>query len=184
MTRSSYKLQLPVTRTEILRKSLEPSSAKAWNALSQELREATSLTHFKNQLKNSLFPKHIKYHSIGFGNAAVNHSRLRMGLSALKSQRTDHHLITDRHCDRCGAPIEDVNHYFHECPSYSAIRRILTLEVENLLSPLGITMSTDTVNNRTKLSNLLLQGSHQIDNQTNIALMEISQRYIKASKRF
>ena len=183
-TRSSNKLQLPVARTEIFRKSFVPSSAKAWNALTNELREVTSLTCFKYQLKNSLFPKHTKYHSIGYGNAAVNHSRLRMGLSALKSQRADYHLITDRRCDRCYAPNEDVNHYFHECPCYSAIRRTLTLEVELLLAPLGITMSTDTVNKRTVFSNLLLRGSHLIVNETNIALMKICQKYIKASKRF
>ena len=107
-----------------------------------------------------------------------------MGLSALKSQRNDYHLILDSRCDKCGAPKEDTVHYFQDCPGYSAIRKTLKDEVEPLLFPLGITVNTENSDEKNDLTYIYLHGSELLTLQSNISIMNSVQKYITSSKRF
>ena len=61
-------------------KSFLPATVRSWNNLDDNMKQLPIPGHFKNALKNSLFPKHVKYFSHCKGAAAVNHTRMRLGL--------------------------------------------------------------------------------------------------------
>ena len=50
--RNKNNLRVPFTRTEISRKSCIPSSISLWNSLDKEIRASSTLSCFKNRIKN------------------------------------------------------------------------------------------------------------------------------------
>ena len=59
---------------------------------------------------------------------------MRLGLSALKSQRYKCNMVPSPSCERCGAPKEDPYHIFFVCPVYAVPRQILTQDLNCILS--------------------------------------------------
>ena len=68
------------------------------------------------------------------GKAAVNHTRMRLGLSALNSQRYKYNIVPSPSCERCGASKEDPYHIFFVCPAYAVPRQTLTQDLNRILS--------------------------------------------------
>ena len=72
----------------------------------------------------------------GDSHGAINHSRIRMGLSGLNQQRKSYNFINDCSCQLCGNVCEDAMHYLLFCRSYRALRiellGNLTLRFPNL----------------------------------------------------
>ena len=143
------------------------------------LRESPTLRTFKRRLKLTFIqPPNILTHSL-YGKNSVQHSRMRMGLSALNGQRADYHLIPDALCS-CGAPSENALHYFLECPHHNAIRTILLQDMGQLLRPSGTTASTESH----QLINIILNGSPNLNLDDNKLLFKRVHMFIGNSKRF
>jgi hypothetical protein len=112
----------PQIRTTTYQKSFFPQSINDWNSLSKPIREINSMTGFKDhQKKYSGYKCNRLYHH-NCSRAAVNHTRLRLGLSGLASQRYDYKHINNPECVYCGALKEDLTHYFLLCPTFSPHR--------------------------------------------------------------
>ena len=79
------------------------------------------------------FQPYILY-SRFLGKAAVNHTRMRLGLSALNSQRYKYNMVPSPSCERCGTPKEDPYHIFFVCPVYAVPRQTLTQDLNRILS--------------------------------------------------
>ena len=114
-TRNSTSNSLPVIYAKLsnTRNSFVPSSIKAWNNLPVGILGATSFYIFKSCIVNmnkiiDMF--HTNLYRFYISRATVHHCRLRMGLSALDSQRFQYGFISNMSCDSCNYAREDVRH--------------------------------------------------------------------------
>ena len=85
--RNNYYLVIPLTRTEISRKSCVPSSAPMWNSLDTDIRTTDSLSRFKKSIRN-LRPNNSKVPSSflsGDKHLSVQHARGQNNCNNLKS---------------------------------------------------------------------------------------------------
>ena len=126
------------SKKNYLLKSLIPSSIKEWNKQTLDVRTSPSRESLKRKLLQmySIIANKVFLH--GDSHGAINHSRIRMGLSGLNQQRKSYNFINDCSCQLCGNVCEDAMHYLLFCRSYRAHRiellRDLTLRFPNLLS--------------------------------------------------
>ena len=119
--RHGNNIVLPFTRLESFKRSYIPFSIKLWNALSIEVRHAPSLRDFKNHLtKDKKEPTLLYYYGSRW--ASIHHARLRLGCSKLKYDLCFNLHVVDSPSCACGAPWEDANHFFCDCPLYDDIR--------------------------------------------------------------
>ena len=135
-TRNSTNNSLPVIYAKLssTRNSFVPSSIKAWNNLPVGIRGATSFYIFKSCIVNmnkkvDMF--HPNLYRFYISRASVHHCRLRLGLSALNSQRFQYGFISNMSCDSCNYAREDVRHYIFFCPAFAAQRQAL---IEGLIA--------------------------------------------------
>ena len=129
-----------------------------------------------------------KLYSLFASKAAINHARLRMGLSALNAQRSNYNLIDFRTC-QCGSPSEDLTHYFFSCPLYAAQRQNLLGELEDIIvnfsTIIAVQGESFTQNQLTKkVLDLYLYGNPQLDWDNNVNLFRHIQTYIRNTQRF
>ena len=160
-------------------KSFFPATVRSWNNLDDNMKQLPIPGHFKNVLKNSLFPKHVKYFSHCKGAAAVNHTRMRLGLGHLRQQLHTHHIVETPYClhSCCHQKPESTDHYLLQCPKYAASRELLLRGLGPTVDRLGINTSSDLIN-------LLLNGHQDLSFQENINLLVSVQLYIKNTGRF
>ena len=180
--RSSDNMTLPTpfSRLSSVRNSFANSSIRLWNTLDKDLRLTPTLFSFKSKLT-----KHRKYisnfipklYSHFLGKAAVNHTRMRLGLSALNSQRYRYNLIPSPACESCGAPNEDTYHLFFVCPAYSVPRQALTQELDRVLP-------NETLQNNLHVEKALLFGLNSLDHGNNVKLFDALHVFINSSARF
>jgi hypothetical protein len=112
----------PLPKTVTYQKIFFPQSINDWNNLPQQILEATSLSSFKeHQKKTTGYKTNPNFHH-NSSNAAINHTKIRLGLSGLSSQRFFYNHIDNPRCLTCGAGNEDPVHYFLLCPTYAASR--------------------------------------------------------------
>ena len=111
-------ISTPQVRTTTYQSSFFPASIKDWNDLDLEARNSVSIEAFKEYQKKNSGYKTKRLFSRYSNKAAVNHTRIRLGLSGLASQRHDYNHIDDPKCQTCHARCEDPAHYFLLCPSY------------------------------------------------------------------
>ena len=106
-------LPTPASRLSSKRKLFVASTIRHWNSLSEPFRSAGTLSHFKILLHNktgSSSPFLPKFYKYMLGKSAINHSHLRLGLSALNFHRFKYNLINGMSCPSCSHPKEDTNH--------------------------------------------------------------------------
>ena len=153
---NSYRHTL--SRSQLYYRSFLPSSIRAWNNLSLEVRQSNSIQSFKYQLNKNLKnpPKH--YYII---------SRLRTDCSSLNHHLFSKNIVDSPHC-ACGA-VEITKHYFFECQRYNETRTIMLNELTNYCQP-------DL--------NTVLFGIPESDFHTNYSIFVTVQKYILDSKRF
>ena len=87
------------------------------------LRSSSSIEHFKLNLKKTTTPFFPHLYSRFIGKAAVNHTRIRLELSALNFQRFQYNFGNNMSCDKCGARREDAAHLLFHCPAYAVPRQ-------------------------------------------------------------
>ena len=173
-------LPTPASHLSSKRKFFVASTIRHWNSLSKPIRSAETLSHFKILLRNKtgssspFLPKLYKYM---LGKRAINHSRLRLGLSALNFHRFKYNLISDMCCPTCSHPKEDTNHFIFVCPAYATLR-------VSLLEGLSDLLSTNMYENKTILENVLLYGTVDLHFDTILSVFNLFQKYIHESGRF
>ena len=91
-----------------------------WNGLDRDNKHSNSISSFKYKLKKAKCTK------------AINHTRMRLGLSGLKAQRHAYKHVNSPKCDYCGARQEDPMHYFLQCNVFNTMRAILLNDVKGL----------------------------------------------------
>ena len=182
--RNRDDIMLPKSKKNYFLKSFIPSSIKTWNESKKEIRQAASYDTLKAKLKNIFAKQSSKLFLRGDSKESINHSRIRMGLSALKSQRKKYHFIPDSICDSCNARCETPDHFYLHCPTFAAHRQEMLQELLNKVPSISDLLLN--YNGNRKLSNQLTQilsfgtGNENFDT----VILEIVQTYIKKSDRF
>ena len=117
--RNSDNIQSIRTRTNIFFNSFFPSTIRAWNNLSDEMRNASTVNSFKTLLNGNrqIPPKHFK---VGTRIGQILQARLRMECSSLNAHLYSKNIVPTPSCE-CGA-FESPYHYLFHCPRYNAIR--------------------------------------------------------------
>ena len=182
--RNKDDIMLPKSKKNYFLKSFIPSSIKTWNEANMEIRQAASYDALKAKLKNIYAKKSPCLFLRGDTKESINHSRMRMGLSALKAQRKKYHFIADSICDSCNARCETPDHFFLHCPTFVAQRQEILQELLNKVPSIRDLLLN--YNQTRKLSNQLTQiflfgtGKDNFDT----VIFQIVQIYIKKSDRF
>ena len=120
--RTSMNITTPLPKTTTYQKSFFPQSINDWNNLNMDIRGAPSINSFKDHQKKLCGHKINPLYHHDSSKAAINHTRIRLGLSGLSSQRFDYNHINDPRCLTCGAENEDPVHFFMLCPTYDGPR--------------------------------------------------------------
>jgi hypothetical protein len=188
--RTSYNLRtgsnitMPQLKTSTYQNSFFPKSIKNWNELAMKDREIGTIQTFKeHQKKNSGFKVNVLYHLLS-SKAATNHTRIRLGLSGLASQRYDYKHITDPKCIRCNAKSESPAHYFLKCPSYAAQRIDFLREICQILQNNNIEVNFAKKSFENSFINIILRGSLLLDDLNNGIIFFFTQSYIQKTQRF
>jgi hypothetical protein len=152
--------------------------------LDRELaRERAVNTQLEYKLKKTK-PKKIKLYSKFNGKNAINHTRIRLGLSGLKSQRCDYNHVDNRRCDFCGAKKDDAMHYLLQCSVFTTMRNTLLNSVINLYESKSIALDLRRTIVQKELVKNMLCGDPRLSEAENVDLFGMVQQFIGSSKRF
>ena len=117
--RNPDNIQSVRARTNLFFNSFLPSTIRAWNNLSEDIRNANTVTSFKyRRNRNRQVPP--KYFNAGSRIGQILHARLRMECSSLNSHLYCKNIIPTPSCE-CGS-FESPYHFLFQCPRYAAIR--------------------------------------------------------------
>ena len=163
--RNANNFRHTLSRTQLYYRSFLPSSIRAWNGLSLEVRQSNSIQSFKYPLNKNL-KKLPKYYYIDNRLSQIQHTQLRTDCSSLNHHLFSKNIVDSPHC-ACGA-VETTKHYFFECQRYNDIRTIMLNELANYCQP-------DL--------NIVLFGLPESDFYTNYRIIVKVQIYIMDSKR-
>ena len=166
--RNANNLQTVETRTRQYYNSFLPSVIREWNGLSEETRNASSVSVFKSRLdQNVIVPQIPKYFYIGDRRLQMLHTRLRTNCSALNQDLFRKNISDTSHCI-CGST-ETADHFLLECPLYHGQRQEL-FQVISLICPISV--------------DVLLFGNSTVIYENNVKIFEAVHNYFKKSKRF
>ena len=170
----------------VFRNSFYPATVKLWNELGDNLKNSQTVTSFKKELKNIMLTNRNVYFSMFDGRAAVNLTRIRLGLSGLNGHRSLYRFIDYSYCPKCNYVIENSEHFLLFCPSYAAYRETLFNCLDNLYSDATIPFhrNLSTRINTQQCVQVLINGDPSFNKQRNVALFKSVLEYIKDTKRF
>ena len=106
---------------------------------------------------------------------ALHLLRMRMGFSALKSQRADYSLIPVNSCDACSVTSESPQHLFSIVPATCCRQNLRGLG--GILRSLGTTVDAD----KQQTTSLLLNGSKDLNHENNNKIFELAHKFINQS---
>ena len=184
--RNSHNIHKPKTRKGYLANSFLWTAIDDWNRLDFQIRSSTSVYTFKLSMKDKLFYKRISWFDFGIGNGAINHARIRMGLSGLNAHRKKYNFIPNSACPMCGIKPENEVHYFIKCPHYAIQRAAIMGTISTLIDEnqiLNINILPRNKPETDALISLLLRGSPHLSFEANIGLARAVQIFIKETKR-
>ena len=146
--------------------SFLPSVIRAWNDLSEEVRNSATISTFKCKL-NSNIKSPPKYYFHGTQIGQIYHARLRTNCSSLNQHLFSKNIVNSPLC-RCVA-IEDTQHFLFVCNRYNDLRR-------ELFDPVSVI--------RQPSLNLLLFGDQELTADQNKIIFIAVQEFITKSKGF
>ena len=157
--------------------SFVPKTVRDWNNLDKS-KYAPSLSSFKASYKNGMLRSPNPLHTYELGSANIHHTRLRLGLSHLRSHLFTYNLVPSPVCG-CGLEAETTEHYILRCPTFGIARiemyhTMIEILDNNLLTALR--RDSDIVD-------LFLHGHKDLSHDKNILIMKMAQTYINASER-
>jgi hypothetical protein len=182
--RTGMNITTPLPKTVTYQKSFFPQSISDWNNLPQQIREATSISAFKENLKKTIRYKTNPNFHHNSSKAAINHTRIRLGLSGLSSQRFHYNHINDPRCQTCGARNEDPMHYFLICPTYAAPCPVFLESICEILNDNDLEIDFRRRQFRDLFLQIILRGIPKLNEQTTAQIFTITQTYITNTKRF
>ena len=159
-----FKHSFVHARTNLFYNSFLPSTIRAWNELSDEIKSVPSVASFKFRLNRDLH-KPPKYYNAGSRIGQIMHARIRMECSSLSSHLYKKNIVSSPSCS-CGG-FESAYHFFFQCPNYSEVRR---RHLPNNLNDYN--------------TNQLLHGLQDASNIENEVLFTQVQDFIVHSRRF
>ena len=170
--RNPYHRRRPLERnisrckTELYKKSFVPSTTLLWNSLPDNIKESDSISSLKHYLSSEdpIVPSYFYY---GERKEQVMHCRLRLGLSDLRNDMFNRHLIDDPLC-ACGAGAETAGHYLLSCYMYDEPRTAIIFQ----LPPEHRTIE------------ILLNGTNELGAKENILIFQTVHAFISESNRF
>ena len=182
--RTGMNITIPAQRTTTYHKSSFPQSINDWNNLNIQTRNSTTIENFKDKQKSTSPHKPNPLYHHNSCNAAINQTRMRLGLSALSSQRHDYNHIDDPRCRSCNAKTEDTTHYFLICPTYAIARPTLMENTCEIISKYQIDINFTNRQFCSFYVDTLLKGSMLLTLEDNKAIMKTCQAFIRESHRF
>ena len=182
--RTGTNITMPQQKTTTYQNSFFPKSIKDWNEQTTKDREIGTINTYRDHhKKNSGFKVNVLYHLYS-SKAAINHTRIRLGLSGLASQRFDYKHITDPKCIRCNAKSESPAHFFLTCPSYSVQRADFIREICQIFQNNNIEVNLAKKSSQNFVLNTILRGSILLDDLNNGIIFFLTQLYIQKTQRF
>ena len=139
MSRNPYNFILPATRTETYRSSFIPSATRIWNKLPQNKRSIETVIKENASNTSRLFYE-------GKRSVGIKHVQLRMKCSKLNADLFSLHVIDSPQCP-CGHFIEDVDHFFFNCPLYIVPRQHFINALTNIIEDDHIDTKTSLYGN-------------------------------------
>lgn len=171
--RNGQDIILPFCRLTLTSQSFIPSTIKLWNNLNISVRNVDSLSKFKVELKNHDIrnENQSKHYLYGPRKLNIILTQFRCSASFLNCDLFRANIISDPTC-KCGLDIEDMHHFFFDCPFYLNERAILF----NGLSWLPEGCELDL--------KLLVFGKETLSYDQNVQIVKQVFSFIKRSKRF
>jgi hypothetical protein len=182
--RTGMNITNPLLRTTTYQKSFFPQTISDWYSLKLSIRNSPSISSFKDTLRKSTGKKSNSLFQYGNTTAAINHTRMRLGLSGLSSHRCNYKHIPYPKCMTCNAPNEDPQHYFLLCPTYSGPRPNFLLKTCDIMFNNNVEIDFTRRLFREFFINAILRGSNQFEPATNLEIFKLTQEFIKESHRF
>jgi hypothetical protein len=164
--------------------SFMPSAIRSWNKLDRDTKNQNTIESFKYHLKKSKCLKRNKLYKSFNGISAINHTRMRLGLSGLKAQRHAYNHVALPTCDLCGAHRDDAMHYLLQCRVFNNMRIPLLDAVRALYLTKNIRRDMSRTIVQKELVHCLLHGDARLTERENVTLFVLVQQFIGASKRF
>ena len=179
-----YEHHHPQQKNTQYKKSFYPQTIDDWNDLNLNIRNSPSISSFKKCLSKLAGSKPNPLFLLNSSTASIIHTRIRLGLSGLSSQRCDYNHINDPKCVSCGGFREDPLHYFLLCPSYDVPRTTLLEGVCALMGNNHIEIDFTKRCFRDFFIDTLLSGTSMLTLNENVAIVNIVQTFIKDTHRF
>ena len=148
------------------------------------IRNSKSSQSFEEKLKNSTGAKCNKLYLHDSSKAAINQTRMRLGLSGLSSHRHDYKHIDKPNCLTCGAKTEEPTHYLLLCPTFAVPWPTLLQETCDILFSYDIQVDFTSRAFREFFIDTLLKGSSTLTLNDNRNIFTLTQTFIQQSHRF
>ena len=177
---------IPVAKKNYLRSSFLWDTLHEWNSLDLSIRSASSLNQFKTMYKSYTFHKKIILYDAIQSRSSVHHARMRMGLSALNSQRKSYNFIDHEFCPFCGLSPEDPLHFFIICPYLTTHRNVLMRDLTDIFTDKlpNIDLTSTSPRTRKQIVAILLYGSNDLTLEYNLPIFQAVNQFIHSSTRF
>ncbi len=182
--RNASKLDTVKTRLISSYNSYLPKTTREWNSLLVgnvnllKLQQSDTIESFKACYKREFLRSPNPLHNIDNG-SNMHQTRLRLGLSHLRSHLFHHNLIDNPLCQFCNLEAETTSHYILRCPTNTAVRIRFLMGLTNLLDRNYIAGLNDD-----KIVELFLHGDQALSYETNVNIISLAQNFITDSKRF
>ena len=181
--RNSQNIRQLKLRTVRFETSFIPSTIKLWNDLPDDIKQSPNLSRFKQNLKLLMFEDKPKpYYAFGQRFPNICHTQLRLGHSCLRSHLFKVNILPDPACV-CGNDIESSEHYFLDCNQYADPRSKLFQVVTLIVAP-GANPSLLPQLDRQYFVKVLLEGSPDLDTESNENIFKAVHTFINESRRF
>ncbi len=182
--RNASKVDNVKTRLVASYKSFIPKTIRDWNALFIEywhieqagnnIQNAGSIDSFKARYKKEYLRAPNPLYKLDYNNGNIHHTRLRLGLSHLRSHLFSHNLVDNPVCQFCNLEPETTDHYILRCPTYNNVRVRYLMDITNLLDPIYIASLDDD-----KMVDIFLHGDNELDFETNKQLFSMAQTFFR-----
>lgn len=174
--RNEREIEVPNARIIRYFDSYILKTGRDWNNLDPLFSKANSLDQFKHLLKKTYYYIKNKLYQYGHGPAAINLTRIRLGLSPLKYHLHKIKVAESPICDYCNYEIENPEHYFLNCPLHATARAKLLSSLIEIIPSENIS----TVN----LLTTIIQGHPSLNLETNRQIFEAVFQFIDQTDRF
>ena len=179
MLRNRDEFRPSYARTERFLNYFSVDGVRKWNELPDEMKRIDSLKMFKKALKTQHGYKLNPLYLVGRVPAHTHHTRMRLGLSALRKDLYDYKIVPDNICQLCGLEPENLTHYILNCPSFHSQRVRLLSDITEI-----VPYDTYCLFSENDIVNSLMVGIPELSFESNKNLFLSFQKFIQSTKRF